>query len=82
MQFAVIKLVSVKKANVKIIIALARGNDQLTTSNGEDIGSRVLYGGPILNMQEIDTLLHVFNATEPFNVKMRTYSCVWLPGER
>lgn len=68
--------------NSTIWIAYARGNDHLTGKDNSDIGSRLLFAGPIANPSEPErsTDLRSKSSTIPFTRDMHVYSVKWEPG--
>lgn len=67
----------------KIWIAYARGNNELTGDGGDDIGSKMLFGGPVLDYKEPkrSSLLKTFYGNEPMNDQFHNYSLLWEPGK-
>lgn len=66
-----------------IWLAYVRGNDRLQGKNGEDIGSRILFGGPVLNPREPERSqnLRSKSSADPFNSDTHTYRCKWEYGD-
>ncbi|XP_067003425.2 beta-1,3-glucan-binding protein [Anabrus simplex] len=69
----------------RMVIAMSRGNAQLLTSDGEDIGSKLLLGGLILSAEEPDRSLCLRKKTksgendEGWNEDFHTYKFKWTP---
>lgn len=75
-------MISKTNQNTSIWIAYSRGNDHLTLSNGRDIGSRNLYGGPVMEYEEPfrSAQLLKYESPIPFNKDMHIYTVKWEPG--
>ncbi|KAF2893401.1 hypothetical protein ILUMI_12795 [Ignelater luminosus] len=68
----------------KVVIAYARGNDRLVPTNGGgDIGSRVLYAGPVLTYEESghSSRLKKHVDSIAFHNDFHVYKLEWVPGK-
>lgn len=81
MILTVVNLVSIKNPNVSITLAYVRGNDRLIGPDNFDIGSRLLYGGPILNPLEPlrSKEIRSVNSSVAFNINRHVFSVIWNP---
>lgn len=76
-------LEQVNNPNKKIFIGYARGNDALVGKNGQDIGSRTLYGGPILDSKEPERshyLKSLKSNVNGFTNEEHTFTLIWKKG--
>ncbi|XP_025830503.1 beta-1,3-glucan-binding protein 1-like isoform X2 [Agrilus planipennis] len=64
-----------------IWIAFSRGNDRLYGAGGNDLGSRLLFGGPIFDHSEPgrSRFLRTVRSDTPFFKEFHTYKLVWKP---
>ncbi|KAF2893400.1 hypothetical protein ILUMI_12794 [Ignelater luminosus] len=68
----------------KVVIAYARGNDRLVPTNGGgDIGSRVLYAGPVFTYEESghSSRLKKHVDSIAFHNDFHVYKLEWVPGK-
>lgn len=73
-------LEQVNDKNKKIWIGYARGNDHLVGINKNDIGSTVLYGGPIVDPRGDERSLYLKSYTSEtgsITAKEHTFTLIW-----
>ncbi|XP_060535531.1 beta-1,3-glucan-binding protein-like isoform X2 [Cylas formicarius] len=63
----------------KIWIAYARGNELLTGGNGDDLGGKLLFGGPVVSPLEPNRsrYLSSYRNAQPLANEMHTYKLTW-----
>ncbi|XP_030756469.1 beta-1,3-glucan-binding protein-like [Sitophilus oryzae] len=77
--FPEIYLEDIDDLSKRMWIAYARGNEELTTDDGKDIGGRVLYGGPVVEPVEPgrSRYLSTYKHIDFIGNEMHTFTLRW-----
>lgn len=78
-------LEQVNNKNKKIWIGYVRGNEHLMGKNGKDIGSTLLYGGPVVDFKsaERDQYLISYRSSTGFIAgQEHTFTVIWTKGNK
>jgi len=72
-----------ERKGTKIVIAYSRGNNNLESLVGLDIGGKLLFAGPTITPTEPSRSSKWVSVrqTEPFSAEFHTYSLTWKPGQ-
>ncbi|XP_030756018.1 beta-1,3-glucan-binding protein-like [Sitophilus oryzae] len=81
--FPEIYLEDIEDLSKKIWISYARGNEELTGNNGDDIGGKLLFGGPVVDPLEPkkSRYLKTYRNNQFIGNEMHTFSLRWTSDE-